>query len=172
MIRLHPTISADLDFVLAAERDPENLPFIGQWTRQEHWAALGNPDLAHLLLERASDSQPVGYALLTGLQGVDQCILLKRLVVTIKAKGYGRAALGALKELVFVQLQAHRFWLDVKEHNLRARHLYKTEGFVEEGVLRECLKTGAGFESLVVMSLLREEFDRLTRTQLGGYPPC
>jgi hypothetical protein len=36
--------------------------------------------------------------------------------------------------------------------------VYQSEGFVTEGVLRECIKAEAGFESLVVMSMLRAEY--------------
>jgi RimJ/RimL family protein N-acetyltransferase len=52
-----------------------------------------------------------------------------------------------------------RLWLDVKESNERARHVYESEGFLVEGILRECLKGEYGFESLVVMSILRDEYD-------------
>jgi diamine N-acetyltransferase len=55
-------------------------------------------------------------------------------------------------------------WLDVKDFNHRARTLYASEGFVVEGTLRECLKADDGsFESLVVMSLLKREY------QAGAY---
>jgi diamine N-acetyltransferase len=37
----------------------------------------------------------------------------------------------------------------------------RSEGFVEEGVLRECLRTESGYDSPVVMSILRSEFERL-----------
>jgi RimJ/RimL family protein N-acetyltransferase len=73
-------------------------------------------------------------------------------------KGYGRAALKSVQQLAFAQLQAHRLWLDVKDHNSRARHLYQAMGFVEEGRLRECVKSGNRFESLVVLSMLRSEY--------------
>ena len=46
----------------------------------------------------------------------------------------------------------------MKPHNERARALYRSEGFVEEAVLRDALRTGDRFESLVVMSLLRPEW--------------
>ena len=58
----------------------------------------------------------------------------------------------------FEEHGAHRLWLDVKPHNERARALYRSEGFVEEGVLRDALLTGDRFESLLVMSLLRPEW--------------
>jgi diamine N-acetyltransferase len=59
--------------------------------------------------------------------------------------------------MAFKELQAHRLWLDVKVHNARARSLYKSEGFSEEGLLRECFRGPVGFESLVVMALLHNE---------------
>ncbi len=37
--------------------------------------------------------------------------------------------------------------------------MYRSEGFVLEGTLREAVKLPDGFESLIVMSMLRAEFD-------------
>ena len=70
----------------------------------------------------------------------------------------------------FEDLRAHRFWLDVKSLNTRALALYASEGFVEEGRLRESVRiTGlgdeAGYDSLVVMSLLDREYQ--ARVALG-----
>ena len=78
--------------------------------------------------------------------------------MTEKGKGYGKEALRLVKKMAFQELKAHRLWLDVKEHNVRARHVYESEGFVAEGVLRECIKAEVGFESLVVMSMLCGEY--------------
>jgi RimJ/RimL family protein N-acetyltransferase len=69
-----------------------------------------------------------------------------------------RVGLRLVKERAFGPLRAHRFWLDVKEENRRARSLYESEGFVAEGVLRDSFWTGEGHESLVVMSLLESEY--------------
>jgi RimJ/RimL family protein N-acetyltransferase len=80
------------------------------------------------------------------------------MVVQSQGQGVGRAALRVAKKVSFDDLGAHRFWLDVKTHNTRARALYDTEGFVVEGVLRESVRVAAGFESLTVMSMLAHEF--------------
>jgi RimJ/RimL family protein N-acetyltransferase len=45
-----------------------------------------------------------------------------------------------LAQMAFRDLGAHRFWLDVKSANVRALTLYRSEGFVEEGRLRECAR--------------------------------
>lgn len=92
-----------------------------------------------------------------GLQST--IIELRRVVIVDKGRGYGRAVVRTVKELAFGELHAHRLWLDVKVHNDRARVLYLEEGFVEEGTLRECVRAPDGYESLVVMSLLRNEYE-------------
>ena len=42
---------------------------------------------------------------------------------------------------------------------MRAQTLYASEGFVEEGRLRESLKLREGYESLIVMGLLDREYE-------------
>ena len=41
--------------------------------------------------------------------------------------------------------------------NERAHALYASEGFVEEGRLREAVRTAEGYDTLIVMSLLDRE---------------
>lgn len=163
-IYLRSTTEDDLNFVLSAEQGEENRPFVSQWKREQHHKALSNQDLAHLIIESTINSKPVGYLILAGLENASLSIELRRLVVTDKSKGYGKEALRLIKKLAFEQLKAHRLWLDVKDHNLRARHVYEFEGFVVEGVLRECVKIGETFESLVVMSMLYGEYYKIAMT--------
>ncbi|NEO83189.1 MAG: GNAT family N-acetyltransferase [Spirulina sp. SIO3F2] len=158
MIQLRPTQSIDLDFVRQAERDPENRPFILQWTLAEHEAALQDPDMSHQIIEQASSQDPVGYTILRGLANAHRSLELKRLVVTQKGQGYGQQALRRIQQQVFEQYKAHRLWLDVKEFNKRAYDLYRKVGFVEEGRLRDCWRTELGFETVVVMSMLEDEY--------------
>jgi diamine N-acetyltransferase len=154
--RLRPTTDADLDFVVSAESDPDTSSFIIPWSRHRHVIALGDLDIAHFIAEDA-DQNPVGFVILGGLTNPNSSIEFRRIVVTRKGKGYGRSTVRAVKELAFNGLRAHRLWLDVKAHNARARALYESEGFSEEGLLRECVRGPTGFESLVVMALLRHE---------------
>ena len=157
-IRLLRTSEDDLDFVLSAEQSAENRAFVTVWTREQHLGALSSKDLSHLIIENTADGNRVGYIILAGLADANQSIEFRRIVVTEKGRGYGRAALRMVKKLAFAELKAHRLWLDVKEHNVRARNMYESEGFVAEGVLRECIKSDVGFESLVVMSMLNSEY--------------
>ena len=156
IVRLSTTTDADLDFVVKAESEPDTSPFIIPWPRHRHALALGDPDIAHRIAEGEAQN-PVGFIILDGLTNPDSSIEFRRIVAVRKGKGYGRSIVRAVKELAFNELRAHRLWLDVKAHNARARALYKSEGFSEEGLLRECIRGPVGFESLVVMALLRHE---------------
>ena len=64
--------------------------------------------------------------------------------------------------MAFRDLGAHRFWLDVKSKNVRAQALYRSEGFVEEGRLRDSVRTDDGYDSLIVMSMLEHEYQALS----------
>jgi RimJ/RimL family protein N-acetyltransferase len=157
-VRLRSTLKANLDFVLSAESHPDNSPFVSQWTRKQHEEALADADIAHFIIKRDADEVAVGYLLLAGLENPHRNLELRRIVITDKGKGYGREALRSIKKLAFEKFHAHRLWLDVKDHNQRAQQLYEAEGFVREGLLRECIKMGDRFESLILMSMLENEY--------------
>ena len=156
--QLRSTTPADLDFVLPAEAAAHAAGCVRLWTRDRHLQTLADPDAGHWIVEDPTTGDHVGYVILLGLQDPDQCILLKRIVITQTGKGYGRSVLMQVLEKAFSEFAAHRVWLDVMEDNHRARSLYCSLGFVEEGRLRECVKVGEAFVSMWLMSILRSEF--------------
>jgi diamine N-acetyltransferase len=162
LIQVRPTQIDDLAFVLQAENHPANATFVEQWSHDRHVAALTDPDFAHRIVERRSDGQPIGYIILVGLKNMHQSLEFRRIVITDKGHGFGRAAVRLVKQLAFEQYHAHRLWLDVRAHNRRAQQLYQSEGFVIEGTLRECVKVDDRFESLVIMSVLSSEYSAAT----------
>ncbi|HEY8049317.1 MAG TPA: GNAT family protein [Ramlibacter sp.] len=164
-VRLRPTMTSDLDYVVSLEQARENVAFITPWERTQHEAAIRFPDFRHFIVEGGEDLAAVGFILLIGCRDRNQSIELKRMVIEAKGAGFGRAALRVVKKVAFDDLDAHRFWLDVKSRNARAKALYDSEGFVVEGELREAVKTAQGFDSMIVMSVLRSEF--LGRRGLG-----
>ena len=151
-------MSSDLEFVVLLESDPVNLPFITPWVRTQHEAAIRFPDFRHFIIEGGDGLDAVGFVILIGCRSQHQSLELKRMVINNKRAGFGRAALRVAKKVAFDDLGAHRLWLDLKADNSRAQALYDSEGFVIEGRLRDAVKSGAGFESLLVMSMLHSEF--------------
>jgi RimJ/RimL family protein N-acetyltransferase len=157
-VRLRPTMSSDISFVLSLEQDSANLPFITPWERTQHEAAIRFPDFRHFIVEAGDALDAAGFLILIGCKSPHKSLELKRMVVQSKGQGIGRAALRVAKKTAFDELGAHRLWLDVRSHNVRAQALYQSEGFVQEGVLREVVRHEQGYESLVVMSMLVPEF--------------
>ena len=153
---------SDLDFVGTVEIDARNLPFITPWERTQHEGAVRFPDFRHFIVEAGQSYERAGFVILQGCRNPHGSVELKRIVLQPKGEGYGRACVRLLKRMAFRDLHAHRFWLDVKQLNMRALALYASEGFVEEGRLRESVRVtveGAdGYDSLVVMSLLDREY--------------
>jgi RimJ/RimL family protein N-acetyltransferase len=160
---------SDLDFVVSVETDSRNLPFITPWERTQHEGAVRIPDFRHFIVEAGADYTRSGFVILQGCRNPNRSVELKRIVLQPKGVGLGRACIRGLKQMAFRDLHAHRFWLDVKALNVRAQKLYESEGFVEEGRLRESVRItidGAdGYDSLVVMGLLDREY--VARVALG-----
>lgn len=157
-MRLRPTMLSDLDFVLGVERDAGNLPFITPWERTQHEGAVRFPDFRHFIVETGPGTQAAGFVILQGCRNPHGAVELKRIVLQPKGQGVGRACVRLLKRMAFRDLHAHRFWLDVKSRNERAQALYASEGFVVEGTLREAVRIEGGYDSLVVMAMLADEF--------------
>lgn len=155
-LSLFPTTPEDLDIILAMETSPENATYIFQWKRNQHAAAISDTNIAHLKI--VLGNKIVGYLILIGLTNPDQSINFRRIVIEEKGYGYGRQAIGLVKDMVFNKFKAHRLWLDVMAHNERAYALYLSEGFIFEGVLRESYKQEGRFIDLKIMSILEQEY--------------
>jgi RimJ/RimL family protein N-acetyltransferase len=172
-LRLRPTMLSDLDFVAGVEQDPHNLPFITPWDRSHHEGAVRFPDFRHFIVEAGEHGSRDGFVILQGCRSPHKSVELKRLVLQSKGRGLGRQCVRLLKRMAFRDLHAHRFWLDVKSLNQRAMKLYASEGFVEEGRLRESVRVSVssehlaadGYDTLIVMSLLDREYQ--SRQALG-----
>ena len=180
-VRLRPTLLSDLDFVIQVETDSHNLPFITPWERTQHEGAVRFPDFRHFIVEAGPDYAAAGFVILQGCRNRHRSVELKRIVLQPKGQGLGRACVRNLKRMAFNDLHAHRFWLDVKQLNTRAQTLYASEGFIEEGRLRESVRLTTdvgrrdaawpgpdGYDSLVVMSLLDREYDARVGLGLEG----
>ena len=108
----------DLDFILKLEYDPENLKFIVPFDR---------------------DEEPVGYLLINGLTTPAKELEWTHVIIAKKGMGYGHEAMKLLKAWGFDDLKFHRAWLDCKDYNARALHLYESEGLQREGLIRETI---------------------------------
>ncbi|CAM2904276.1 GNAT family protein [Paenibacillus sediminis] len=160
-LRFRPAAEQDLDFIIDAENDAENRNFISQWPREQHYSKMNEKDSLHLVIEEISSGESIGYIIINGLDSPSRSIELKRLVITKKESGYGREALKQINQWAFTEQKAHRLWLDVLSNNPRAKYLYESEGFVVEGTQRECVLKNGEYLSLMMMSILENEYKGL-----------
>ena len=73
-------------------------------------------------------------------------------------KGFGKEVVRLLTDYAFQRLNAHRLWLGVSEHNLRAVKCYLDGGFVFEGRLRDEIFYQGQYHAALRMSILRDEW--------------
>jgi len=131
VIRLRQTTPADLDFVLALEHHPDQKPFIGQWTREQHLETMARAAREHRIIEDAETGVPQGYLIAYDVRAVGYGSYIKRIAITEKSKGVGREALREFLTHAFRDQHAASVCLAVRRHNARAMRAYAAVGFVE-----------------------------------------
>jgi diamine N-acetyltransferase len=75
-------------------------------------------------------------------------------------RGYGTEATGLMVRYGFTTLNLNRIWLHVHEYNPRGRRAYEKVGFQVEGTLRKHSFRDGRYWDVVVMGLLREEWEK------------
>ena len=152
-------VEADIEWIIAQESDEENRKFVWIGSREEHRAEIADP--AHLLLvfREKDDGEKVGYALVH-LDFKSERFELRRIVIALKNRGYGRESIEALMKYAFETLRFNRFWLDVYPDNTMGIALYESLGLHRDGVLRQNYKSERGYLDQIIYSMLREEYAR------------
>jgi diamine N-acetyltransferase len=74
------------------------------------------------------------------------------------SQGYGREAIGLMLDWAFRIQNYQKIWLDTWSTNQRAIRCYQSLGFVEEGRQRRQLYVNGEYVDVVIMGLLREEW--------------
>jgi RimJ/RimL family protein N-acetyltransferase len=155
---LRPAQPADIPFIMATERTPGFEKLVGRWSETDHRTALGAKGYAYLVATDAA-RQPAAFAIVRDIDDAHGNVCLKRIAVTAPGQGVGRRVFDLVVDWIFTQTPAYRLWLDVLADNARARHVYRTSGFAEEGVMRDAYKLPDESRiDLVLMSLLRPDW--------------
>ncbi|HEY8612604.1 MAG TPA: GNAT family protein [Roseomonas sp.] len=155
---LRRATTADIPFIMAVERIHGHDAFINRQSEDEHAAALSSPAFAYFLAI-PGDGAPAGFAILSELADPHGNHCLKRIAVAEPGRGLGTPFFNAVTDWAFENTGVHRFWLHTLSTNARARHVYASQGFTEEGHLREARPRPDGSrDSLVIMSMLRPEW--------------
>ncbi|MBO0877731.1 MAG: GNAT family N-acetyltransferase [Pseudonocardia sp.] len=150
MLTLRRTTPDDIDDLTCWETEPGTSAWLGGTGHDWHTRALADLDQEHVVA--ADRDALVGFAVLAGLRGCGG-VELRRMVVAPahRGTGYGRALLQAVLVRAYRHRGAQTVWLDVKEHNRRARSLYESTGFVARETRRDAIAEPDGAASTLVI---------------------
>lgn len=135
----------------------------------EHWFTeleknqSGYPFAIH----RIDDSSLIGYMALRGIfWQARHCSLVIGIDPAMRGRGYGSDALRVSLKYAFLEMNLNRVGLEVMSYNQAGIRAYTKVGFKHEGKQRAFGYRDGVYYDLVLMSILRSEWE-----QLYGQPP-
>lgn len=162
---LAPATPGDIPAIMEIERIPAYALFIGHFEADEHAALMASTDARYLVWRE--DGRLLAFAILQRLDDPNRVVLLKRLGAAATDTGLSRRLLPAVIDHVFETTDANRFELNVSSVNPRAEHIYRREGFVHEGTVREVYRHDDGvYYSSHLFAMLRREWEILPRRRM------
>lgn len=136
---------------------------------EKHWVERVLNDQSRsrvvLAIEDRSDRKLAGFVYLFDIDWISRTAEFGILIGERKRQGRGlaREALALMAHHAFRVLNLHRLYLRVPAYNRRAAALYRRFGFKEEGRLRQQVFLGRRHHDVLVMGLLRREYERRTK---------
>ena len=159
-LRIRRADLSDLNFILDLQVKPENLKFIVPFDKDFHTKILTSNCTKNMdvIIEEIASGVAVGYFMLSEMDNPHNKIEITHVIIAKKNCGYGRESLQLLLKWIFDVKKYHRAFLDCKEYNSIALHLYESLGFKREGVMRDVILTNGVYENLVLLGILDREF--------------
>ncbi len=169
MVALRPIESRDADAIWDLVQDAEGRRLTGTtatFTRGQidDWAATvaDRPGRVDLAITAVGSDEYLGEIV---LNEIDDDARSANLRLTLRpgyrGRGYGGEAIPLVLDLAFAPapegLGLHRVGLDVLGINPRARMLYESLGFVEEGRLRQAHRDGDHWTDVILMGVLADD---------------
>jgi RimJ/RimL family protein N-acetyltransferase len=113
--------------------------------------------LVFFMIEEVDSGLAIGSCQLTNIHDVHRSAELQIRIgrSDYQNKGAGSEAVRLLVEHGFDKLKLHRIMLHVFSTNLRALHVYKKNGFKQEGVLREAAFIDGGWLDVIIFGLIK-----------------
>lgn len=160
-LKLLLTQKNDIYKIMSMETHSDNKPYVTPYSYQEHGQMISSENEIHASIRDKNSHELLGFVILGGLKNASRALECRRIVINKKGQGFGHETIQVMKKYCFEHLKFHKLWLDAIEENQRAIHLYETEGFKKEGILRDHVKKEDGYHSLIVFSMLVSEYTTL-----------
>ena len=125
---------------------------------------LNDPDVFIYKAVDSKTSVTVGHISLGGISQRDRAGRITRVLVgntTERRRGICQGMVKALLRIGFEDLKLHRISLGVYDFNHPAINCYLKCGFRQEGLMRDVVRHGDGYWSLIEMGILEDEWRAL-----------
>ena len=165
-LRLRRAEPADIDYICALQEEQDNSDYIIPFSRADHETIVTQAKAAIDIIVEEHGGERVGYLHVTGLLLASKEQEWTHVIIGKKGRGYGHETMQLLKAWAFGDLGAHRAWLDCKDYNARALHLYESEGMVREALIRETILHRGIYENLIILGMLDREYRARKRAGL------
>ncbi|MPN46286.1 hypothetical protein SDC9_193871 [bioreactor metagenome] len=132
--------------------------------KEEAWIDSFSPDsLCEYILavQRNDTGKVIGGIEINNLDLKNSnCIIAIYMHPEYLGRGIGTQAINLLLDLLFDRFSLNKIKLNVFDFNERAIKSYKKAGFVKEGVLRQELFTMNKYHDIIMMSILKQEWNQ------------
>jgi RimJ/RimL family protein N-acetyltransferase len=126
-----------------------------------------DPLLIEFRLRTLADDRLIGFVALHSIKWNNQAAMLAIGIgePDYRGRGYGSDALWLILRYAFDELNLYRVGLDVIADNTRAIRSYEKAGFQREGAIREAVARDGKRYDLILMGILREEWQKMIEDQ-------
>ncbi len=142
--------------IIEIEKEQNDNGFVSLWSMSKHLNSMEKNDSLHLTILDNNDKF-VGYMI---INFENKNMELMRINLKNRDEGYGFEIIQEIIRYAFTKTDVNRLWLDVRHINERGIYLYKKLGFVKEGELREAVLHKNKFLNVIIMSILRSEYEK------------
>lgn len=129
MIELRESLKHEVTAFVDMENATDTSEFILPYTVEKHIAEMNQAGLIYLSIYDAD--KLTGFIILA----IDDAneVEFRRIVVAVKGKGLGQAAMEKMELYCKTKLNCRRIWLDVFADNERGQHIYQKLGYKQFG---------------------------------------
>jgi RimJ/RimL family protein N-acetyltransferase len=130
--------------------------------------AISNSSKISLAICLKESHEYIGNAYLTDIDWINRTAISGSLIGEKKywSKGLGTEARLLLNKFAFYERGINRIWAKVLEDNIASQKMLEKCGYKKEGLMRQAVYKNGTFKNLVIMSVLREDFDKVIKNYI------
>ncbi len=120
---------------------------------------LKNDDNIRYTIANVEDNEIFGTLIISKIDWKNRsCGLDIKLSSDSRGKGIGSESVSIATNYIFNELNLNRIGVRILDSNIPSQKLFKKNGFIEEGKLRNAIYKNGKYDDLLIFSILKEDF--------------